>query len=86
MHWGNPGATSESDGAVFTAANGFEVVYHLSNSMDDASSNNRNATDSGTSDTSDNEYIGRGRNFDGGTDLITSAMTASLPGPLTISA
>ncbi len=47
MHWGNDAAFSESNGEkVFQTTKGFAGVWHLSNSLEDATSNNLDGFDS----------------------------------------
>ena len=47
MHWGNDAALSESNGEeVFQTTEGFAAVWHLGNSLEDATSNNLDGFDS----------------------------------------
>jgi len=64
IHWGNAGATNESDGrAVFNASNGFVGVWHLGNEVRDVTGNLK-SDDNGTSETTG--MIGGARSFPGG--------------------
>jgi hypothetical protein len=64
MHWGKTGAPDSSDGkSVFPSANGFQGVWHLGNSVDDASGGAHNGVDSGTVAAADGR-IGMARYFE----------------------
>ncbi|GDY09959.1 hypothetical protein LBMAG52_34450 [Planctomycetia bacterium] len=64
LHWGNPNATSESDGkAVFNESNGFLSVWHMSNQVQDEVGT-LTSTDNGTTPTAG--MIGTARHLPGG--------------------
>lgn len=61
LHWGNPDATSESDGkAVFNASNGYLSVWHMNDPVRDETGS-LTATDTGT--TPAHGVIGAARHF-----------------------
>jgi len=62
MYWGNPNATSESNGkAVFDTAQGNLGVWHLGQNLSDATGNGDNGIDSSTADAAG--IIGQCRHF-----------------------
>ncbi|MGB2822858.1 MAG: DUF2341 domain-containing protein [Phycisphaerae bacterium] len=64
MHWGKPGATSESNGAaVFNAANGYLSVWHMGGNVTDAVGT-LESKDTGT--TASAGIIGESRHLPGG--------------------
>jgi hypothetical protein len=67
MHWGKADAADSSkSAAVFQTSNGFQGVWHLGNSLNDATANANHGTDNLTTDTAG--IIGRGRSFGGSTN------------------
>ncbi len=77
MHWGNPQASSESDGAaVFNEANGFLSVWHMDDPVSD-SVGKLTINDSGT--TSVKGRIGPSRSFSEGTGLFGGDKITGFP-------
>ena len=70
MYWGkaDAGDSSKSE-EVFNTSDNFAAVWHLNNSINDATSNNNDGTNYNSTNTTGN--IGEGRNFDGTDDYIT---------------
>jgi hypothetical protein len=67
MHWGKADAADSSKGAaVFQTSNGFQGVWHLNTSANDATGNANHGVDNLTTDTAG--IIGRGRSFGGSTN------------------
>ena len=65
MFWGNPQIASGTNGtAVFDTANGFLAAYHFSGNLNDATWNEFNGIDNGTTDLAEG-IIGRCRGFSG---------------------
>jgi hypothetical protein len=84
MFWGDPAATTESNGvAVFDTANGFQGVWHLNRKCDDVTYARNNGTDYGTTDTTG--IIGDCQKFDG-SDSIKIAGLLGSPASVTLSA
>ncbi|MBN1577495.1 MAG: DUF2341 domain-containing protein [Chitinispirillaceae bacterium] len=78
MFWGNPGTVplTMASGAVFDTSDGFQVVWHLSDthvdSVNDATWNHYNGTASGMTATSVTEgIVGKARLFDGVSSFIS---------------
>lgn len=65
MHWGNPRATSESDGEkVFATKEGFAGVWHLGDNLEDSTSNNLDGFNSANKETTNaSGIIGDGQVF-----------------------
>ncbi|MFC1586328.1 DUF2341 domain-containing protein, partial [Fibrobacterota bacterium] len=76
MYWGNSSAGNRSSpGSVFQTGNGFQGVWHLHNSLQDATSQNY-----GTPTGSDTvtALISGGRSFDGADDYVSVGPSSSL--------
>jgi hypothetical protein len=84
LYWGNPGASGSSSGAaVFTAAGGFEGVWHLSGGCSDATANSHSGTAFGTSTAAGT--VGRGLRFNGSAYARIPGLL-SAPSAVTLSA
>ena len=85
MYYGNASASSQQN-ITGTWNSSFNGVYHLNNSFLDATSNNHNGTNTGTTDISG--MISNGRRFlrSNGTDYITINGLMGSPANLTLSA
>ncbi|MBF0430752.1 MAG: DUF2341 domain-containing protein [Fibrobacteria bacterium] len=77
MHWGNSSAMSRSNGqAVFPSSSQFAAVWHLDSSLNDASANTSQGTNTGTQDNMG--VTGRARYFDGISSTISIPSSNSL--------
>ncbi|MDB5047820.1 MAG: hypothetical protein JWO30_891 [Fibrobacteres bacterium] len=81
LHWGKAGAADSSNGkAVFQAADGFKGVWHLGSTLEDATANGNNGTDSGTASAPDGR-IGAARYFENPDPYVTTGKYIALGNP-----
>ncbi len=81
LYWGKPGAPDSSDGkAVFRSADGYLGVWHLGNSVEDASANANHGIDSGTAAAADGR-IGGARYFENPEPYVKTGKYIALGNP-----
>lgn len=83
LYYGNSSSSSDPSSSATWNSN-YKTVWHLDGNADDATSNNYNGTDNGTS--SATGKIGNGRSFDGSNDYIEKNDKLANSYPFTLSA